>query len=327
MKTILKSNLVLKDFLNIIENATGLKICLYDFEFFSKKDEKLNLDKESFCHTRTYCMAVKTSKNAHSICIKSERSIKSMLLEKNRPVWNTCHAGLSEIVIPVFIKGKYVCSIHAGQVFLKKIQNSDIDKKADYFEKLGVDRNLIIKTINDVPVISKAHINQSLNLISLLINFIIETGEKLDWQDELNRIKESYNNSDLPDLGNKLDYLIKSVKHIRNIRYKNIIDRIMENLTIRPMENINLTEISKEIGLSRFYISRIFKSETGKSFRDYIVAFRMEKAKRHMKDGSLNLSDVAFKCGYQDQSSFTRSFKKATGVNPGKYRILYSKKQ
>jgi len=36
MKTILKSNLVLKDFLNIIENATGLKICLYDFEFFSR---------------------------------------------------------------------------------------------------------------------------------------------------------------------------------------------------------------------------------------------------------------------------------------------------
>ncbi|OGF44960.1 MAG: hypothetical protein A2231_08640 [Candidatus Firestonebacteria bacterium RIFOXYA2_FULL_40_8] len=321
----LKSSLIIKDFLNIIENATGLNICLYDFENFSKKDEKLRLGNESFCHTRPYCLAIKTSKKAHNICIASEHGIRSELLKINKPVWRTCHAGLSEIVIPVYIKEKYICSIHAGQVFFKKMSEKEITIKAAYFEKLGVDRELIIKSIKDVPIITRAHINQSLNLISMLINFIVETGEKLDWQDELNKIKESYNKTSLPELSNKLDYLMKSVKQIRNIKYKNIVEKVMNVLKTKATDNINLSEISREVGFSRFYLSRIFKAETGKSFRNYIIDLRLETAKKHMKDDDLNLTDIAYKCGYQDLSSFTRSFKKAAGLTPGKYRILNSK--
>ena len=48
----------------------------------------------------------------------------------------------------------------------------------------------------------------------------------------------------------------------------------------------------------------------------------LEKAKKYMENPDLNLSEIAYKCGYQDLSSFTRSFKKSTGVNPGKYRVI-----
>jgi len=322
MEIRLKSDLAIKDFLNIIEKATGLNICLYDFKDFSKRDEKLRLNDAAFLHSRPYCLAVKSSNRALKKCVESDHSKRFELIKKGKPVWRTCHAGLSEIVIPVFIKGKYICTVLAGQVFLKKPSEKEIDSKVSYLEKLGVNRKLALRSIKIVPVISKKNTKQSLSLISMLVNFIVETGEKLEWREELNKIKVQYHKTDLPEVSNKLEFLIKSVKQIRNTRYKNIVNKVLANLSDKPVEKINLAEAAKEAGLSRFYLSRIFKTATGRSFRDHVVMFRIEKAKKHMVDVNLNLSEIAYKCGYQDLSSFTRSFKKSTGTNPGKFRLM-----
>ncbi|WP_158502203.1 AraC family transcriptional regulator [Vitiosangium sp. GDMCC 1.1324] len=62
--------------------------------------------------------------------------------------------------------------------------------------------------------------------------------------------------------------------------------------------------------------------EAGISFQELVDRVRAEKARTLLRDEQLELADVAFRLGFSDVSSFSRSFRRWTGVSPGRYRLL-----
>ncbi|MFH2067502.1 MAG: helix-turn-helix domain-containing protein [Pseudomonadota bacterium] len=83
---------------------------------------------------------------------------------------------------------------------------------------------------------------------------------------------------------------------------------------------LTLDMIAGEIGMSTFHFSRLFKTETGFSFKGYLNHQRILAAKTLLKDHELNISEICFLIGYNDLSYFCRVFHKLTGVSPGRYR-------
>ena len=68
------------------------------------------------------------------------------------------------------------------------------------------------------------------------------------------------------------------------------------------------------------------------NFANYVNNLRVEKSKILLMDQSINLIDLAAMVGFEDQSYFTKVFKKVVGVSPGKYRenrgnTLYKKEK
>jgi AraC-like DNA-binding protein len=53
----------------------------------------------------------------------------------------------------------------------------------------------------------------------------------------------------------------------------------------------------------------------------YLIARRVERAKRFLQGGDLSLAEVAAQAGFWDQSQFSRHFKRLVGVTPGQFRI------
>jgi two-component system, response regulator YesN len=107
----------------------------------------------------------------------------------------------------------------------------------------------------------------------------------------------------LPDLVNE-DQIVELVK-----RY------IDSNLA----EDISLEKVSKEIGMSTFYLSKYFKKTEGINFKDYVIKARMEKAKFLLSFKSLNVQETAMRVGYPDPNYFSRAFKKYTGQSPSEF--------
>ena len=60
--------------------------------------------------------------------------------------------------------------------------------------------------------------------------------------------------------------------------------------------------------------------EAGITFRDYLRAVRVEKAKELLREGFLKIQDIALMVGYQDAPHFNRAFKEVTGLSPSLYR-------
>jgi len=72
--------------------------------------------------------------------------------------------------------------------------------------------------------------------------------------------------------------------------------------------------------LSPPYLSRIFKQETGTPFNTYLNEVRVHKAKELLRHEEMKLIDIAEAVGFEDQSYFTKVFKKIVGLTPLHYR-------
>lgn len=86
------------------------------------------------------------------------------------------------------------------------------------------------------------------------------------------------------------------------------------------MNPLSLDEVAQVNAMSRYHFSRIFKLKTGFSFKDYINAKRIQRAKYLMENEDMNITEAAFAVGYNDLSYFSRIFQKQEGLSPSKYK-------
>jgi two-component system response regulator YesN len=85
-------------------------------------------------------------------------------------------------------------------------------------------------------------------------------------------------------------------------------------------EPITLTSVSEEVGLSSYYLSRLFREETGESFNDYVTRLRMEKAVNLLQNTQLKVYEVAEQVGIPSYRYFSQLFRNWTGVAPTDYK-------
>jgi len=65
---------------------------------------------------------------------------------------------------------------------------------------------------------------------------------------------------------------------------------------------------------------RAFGATTGKSPYQYVIAARVERAKRLIEQNQQGLAEIALCCGFSHQEHLTRTFRRLTGQTPGRYR-------
>lgn len=85
-------------------------------------------------------------------------------------------------------------------------------------------------------------------------------------------------------------------------------------------KNITLEDVSREVNISSYYLSRIFKEETGENFIDYLTNLRIEKAKELLSTTQYSMKEICSMSGYSDPNYFSKTFKKNVGVTPTEYR-------
>jgi AraC-like DNA-binding protein len=93
---------------------------------------------------------------------------------------------------------------------------------------------------------------------------------------------------------------------------------LLEAERTRVVESGELEAIT---GMTRYELARQFRAALGTSPYRYLLMRRLDLAKRRMLDGHA-LADVACDTGFADQAHFTRVFKSAFGLAPGRYRAL-----
>ncbi|MGO8695858.1 MAG: response regulator [Rectinemataceae bacterium] len=79
---------------------------------------------------------------------------------------------------------------------------------------------------------------------------------------------------------------------------------------------VTLELAADAVGLSPSRLSRLFVEETGRGFSDYLIQFRIERAKEMLLVPGASIKQVSAACGYPDPNYFSRLFKKVTGLTP-----------
>ena len=85
-------------------------------------------------------------------------------------------------------------------------------------------------------------------------------------------------------------------------------------------EQVRSGDVAAAASMSVVQLERTTRRIVGISVRQLLVRFRVERAIGLLATSQLGLSDIASRCGYYDQSAFTRQFRRVVGVSPGAYR-------
>lgn len=119
-----------------------------------------------------------------------------------------------------------------------------------------------------------------------------------------------------------LQLLSRTALHTDNCRFApSWLDTVVEYIHSRWHAPITINEIAKEVQIHPFHLSRVFRHFHGMTIADYIHDLRIDRAKAKLRQSpTLNLCYLALDLGFSDQSHFSRSFKRRTGVTPAYYR-------
>lgn len=103
-------------------------------------------------------------------------------------------------------------------------------------------------------------------------------------------------------------------------RSSDVIERICEHIQNHLGEDLSLVRLAELNYFNPSYLSRFFKQERGINLSEYIDNCRTLRAKELLKEEDLKIREVALSVGYEAAHSFTRFFKKTTGMTPQEYR-------
>ncbi|MBH5369392.1 helix-turn-helix transcriptional regulator [Bradyrhizobium glycinis] len=83
---------------------------------------------------------------------------------------------------------------------------------------------------------------------------------------------------------------------------------------------LDLEQAARQAGLSPFHFLRLFSSVLGVTPHQYLVRSRLRHAARRLADENIAVTDIAYDVGFGDLSNFVRTFHRAAGVSPTKFR-------
>src|SRR6267142_1990143 len=101
-------------------------------------------------------------------------------------------------------------------------------------------------------------------------------------------------------------------------RLRQVVAFVMENYS----NDIPLSQLASVAGMSSFHFAREFKRTTGTTPHQYLITFRIERAKALLAEGEMPLTEVGLQSGFSHQSHFTRLFRRITGTTPLSYRLM-----
>lgn len=82
----------------------------------------------------------------------------------------------------------------------------------------------------------------------------------------------------------------------------------------------SITALEENLSVSPVYLRRIFKEQTGKTVKEYLITVRIDQAKKLLAEKYHTVKQIAALCGFRNEKYFTNVFRSVIGATPTKYR-------
>ena len=105
-------------------------------------------------------------------------------------------------------------------------------------------------------------------------------------------------------------------RRLDELRLRRVQDYVLEHLD----KDISVADLATVANLSAFHFTRLFTAATGIPPHRYVGQQRLEKAMTLLAAGAMPLSAIALNAHFSSQASFSRAFRRLTGITPGQYR-------
>ena len=113
---------------------------------------------------------------------------------------------------------------------------------------------------------------------------------------------------------------MRSIELSRNYTYREQLYSLHREIMTKPQLDWNIPDISRELGISKTHLQRLYKELFSTSIKDDIILSRMNRAMQLLSRTDLRVQEIAEQCGYKNENHFMRQFKAKNGVTALQYR-------
>lgn len=117
-----------------------------------------------------------------------------------------------------------------------------------------------------------------------------------------------------------IEQITTHIKYTKEKKLSSLILKAQKYINDNYFKDITLEDVSIEVSVSPHYFSKLFKSETGENFIDYLTSVRISKAKAKLEEGKESVKEICYQVGYSDPNYFSRIFKKIVGITPTEFK-------
>lgn len=146
-------------------------------------------------------------------------------------------------------------------------------------------------------------------------NVQVETAElKIDYLREITILEDMFE-----FLVSMIDYFIEELS-TDLIAPKKLIPYVLDWIHHHYQGQLKFRDFANEYHVSLSYLSREFKEQTGSTFSEYMMNYRVKKAKEYFNQGVQRTVEVSKLVGYEDDKYFQTVFKRVEGISPAQYK-------
>ncbi len=102
--------------------------------------------------------------------------------------------------------------------------------------------------------------------------------------------------------------------------YKDLIYRLRRNIVSQPQKDWEMESISREIGISKSHLQRLYKQMFSTSIKDDVINSRIKRAMQLLEHTDMRVADIAEQCGYNNENHFMRQFKEKSSRTAAQFR-------
>ncbi len=118
-----------------------------------------------------------------------------------------------------------------------------------------------------------------------------------------------------------------SIERVRVLEYrgglpKPTLRRVLEYIDTFLDRNVTLDELAQVAALSKYHFGKAFKTSTGFTIHQYVLALRISRAERLLRGCRVPLEEIGAAVGFANQSHFTSVFSRRMGISPGRFRQI-----
>lgn len=236
-----------------------------------------------------------------------------------------------------FYRGPYSIRLYGDSSYPAAKEVHPVDPKLPdklketlYREQFAESERLLRQLVSDVKYAPGTPVNEVKELIYRLLLAMeqvlqelgsgessLERGTKPGWE----RIADCFYLSEAESI------LLSKLQSIRDIRESQqrgsgyLASRIIKYVHLHyASDELSVQTISDHLQLTPSHVISMFKEATGKTVKQYVLEYRMDRAKELLKQGSYKIADIAGQVGFKDGEYFAKVFRKFTGMTPSEYR-------
>ncbi|MGN0982423.1 MAG: PocR ligand-binding domain-containing protein [Candidatus Limivicinus sp.] len=265
----------LSELLNNLQLLTGIWVNIFDAD---GKDIRL------FGNATPFCQHIQTDPEGRSRCEDCDARAVEKCAALGRAYQYRCHAGLKEIVVPIYDQGVPIAYMVFGQLLDDTPQKQQWEATVKTLGWYGGDMLELKDAFSQLRQYSEREIRAFTEILEALTHYVL------------------------------LEGMIHSAQYSDQQKLEMYIDQ-------HYMEKLSLKQISRELNMGTTKLCAVAKKLSGDgSVTRLISQRRVQAAKRLLLREDIPISTVAERVGFSDYNYFTKIFKSIEGVTPSAYR-------